>query len=133
MNDVAEHYLADKVMTASPAELTGMLYDGAAAAVRVMIRLQDDGQWAAAVAKSLKAQNIMMELRFSLDLETGGQLATDLNKLYIWVMSSLVRATTDNDVTPARDSLRVLEQLSGAWQEGCLGVLPSPPAAAVTG
>lgn len=126
MQNAADHYLADKVMTASPGELIGMLYDGAAAAVRVMIRLQESEQWASAVAKSLKAQNILMELRYSMDHDAGGRLAQDLDDIYIWTMSELVRATTQNSVLAAKDALRIIEQLSAAWHEGCLGITPVP-------
>ena len=126
MQNAADHYLADKVMTAGPATLTGMLYDGAAAAVRGMIRTQEAGQHSAAVTRSLKAQNILMELRCSLDHEAGGRLSADLERLYAWAMASLVRATSDNDVTAARDALQVLEQLASAWQEACVGAVAAP-------
>lgn len=121
----ADHYLADRVLTASPAQLTALLYDGAAAAVRGTARLQEAGDHRGALARSLKAQRILLELRGSLDHGAGGQLAGDLDRLYSWCHSELVRATNGRDSAAVKTVLTVVEELGGAWREGCLGV-PQP-------
>lgn len=122
----ADHYLADRVMTATPAQLTGMLFDALSAAVRGASRLQAEGNFPAALPRSLKAQRILHELRSTLDHEAGGQLATDLADLYAWSATMLVRGNREQDPTLTRDVLPVVEQLGQAWNQGVLGKVPAP-------
>lgn len=126
MRHLADQYLADKVATATPAQLTGMLFDAAVGALRGAIRLQESGDWMAALPRSLKAQRIVLELREALDHEAGGELAGNLWQLYTWVHGCLVRANSERDVVATRDALAVLEPLAGAWREGVLGAAPVP-------
>lgn len=122
MQHLANQYLADKVATATPAQLTGMLFDGAVGALRGAIRLQEAGDWQVALPRSLKAQRIVLELRESLDHEGGGDLAANLWQLYTWCHSCLVRANSERDVTATKDALAVLEPIAGAWREAVLGL-----------
>lgn len=126
MHSAAGQYLADKVATATPAQLTGMLYDGAVGALRGAIRLQEAGDWQGALPRSLKAQRIVLELRESLDHAAGGELAANLYRLYTWAHACLLRANSERDVAATRDALDVLEPLAAAWREGVLGVAPVP-------
>ena len=121
MSIAANPYLEEQVGTATPAQLTGMLFDGAVAALRGAVRLQEDDKWRAGVQKSLKAQRILMELRGSLDFEAGGEVAQNLDRLYDWSFVSLARATSEEDVDAVRDVMGVLEGLASAWREGVLG------------
>lgn len=124
MNSAANQYLADKVATASPAQLTGMLFDSAVAALRGAIRMQEAGEGQAAVARSIKAQRILCELRDSLDHAAGGELAANLSDLYDWAYLTLVRASAAKDVQAVKDVLGVVEPLASAWREGVLGAVP---------
>lgn len=116
----ADHYLTERVMTASPAQLTDMLFQGAATALRGAVRLQESGDFASALPRSLRAQRILVELRGALDHEQGGPLAADLDRLYAWAHSSLVRANSTRDVRGTRDALDVVEDLASGWREGCV-------------
>lgn len=124
---VADHYLTDRVLTASPAQLTGMLFEAAAAALRGAVRLQEAGDFAAALPRSLKAQRILLELRTSLDHAAGGEIAGNLDRLYTWAHGTLLRANVERDAGATRDALAVVEDLTAAWREGCLGVAPAQP------
>lgn len=126
--NAADHYLTDRVMTASPAQLTDMLFQGAVAALRGAVRMQEAGDFTGALPRSLKAQRILVELRTSLDHAAGGQLATDLDALYAWAHSNLVKANSVRDPRGTRDALGVVEDLATAWREGCVGVATPVPA-----
>ncbi len=121
---LANQYLDDKVATATPAQLTGMLYDGAVGALRQAVRLQEGGDWQGALPRVLKAQRIVMELRESLDHETGGELAANLWQLYTWCYACLLRCTSEREVDVTKEALSVLSELADAWKEGVLGVTP---------
>ncbi len=116
----ADHYLAERVLTATPAQLTGMLFDAAVAALRGAHRMQTDGDFTGALPRSLKAQRILLELRLTLNHEAGGRLATELDRLYAYAHACLLRAGSERKAKPTADALDVVEQLASAWREGVL-------------
>lgn len=126
MQHASDYYLADKVATATPAQLTGMLFDASVGALRSAVRLQESGKWQAALPKSLKAQRIILELRATLDHQAGGELAGNLHHLYTWCHSCLLRANRERDVAATQEALTVLEPLASAWREAVLGLVPQP-------
>lgn len=115
----ADHYLAERVMTASPAELTAMLYDACVGAIKSAIRLQEAGEHAAATPKLTKAQDIVLELRTTLN-PAAGELATSLDALYTYAWSQLLQAGFKRDTAAARVALEVVEPLQQAWRSSCL-------------
>ena len=115
----ADHYLAERVMTASPAELTAMLYDACVGAIKSAIRLQEAGEFAAATPKLTKAQDIVLELRTTLN-PAAGELATSLDALYTYAWSQLLQAGFKRDTAAARVALEVVEPLQQAWRASCL-------------
>ncbi len=123
---LADQYLNDKVATATPAQLTGMLFDGAVGALRGSIRAMEAEQWQPAVARSVRAQRIIFELRDSLDHEAGGEIAGNLYELYTWSYLTLSRSTQDKDVQAVKDVLGVMEPLATGWREAVLGSAPQP-------
>lgn len=121
MQNAADHYLAERVLTASPAELTAMLYDAACANVRGALTRLEAGQPAAATPKLLKAQDIVLELRTTLN-PAAGPLAGQLDALYTWTWTRLLDASTKRDAAAAHEALDVLDGLRTAWRQACLAV-----------
>jgi flagellar protein FliS len=112
----ADHYLAERVLTASPVELTAMLFDACVGSIKLAIRLQEAGEHLAALPKLTKAQDIVLELRTTLNHEAG-ELASHLDALYTFAWSRLLQAGTRRDTAAAREALDVLEPLQLAWRE----------------
>lgn len=119
MTAAADRYLADRVLTASPAELTGMLFDACVGAIKLAIRLQEAGEHLAATPKLVKAQDIVLELRTTLNPEAG-ELSTSLDALYTYAWSQLLQASLKRDTAAAREALGVVEPLQQAWRTACL-------------
>ena len=117
----ADRYLTERVMTASPAELTAMLYDAAVGALRSAVALQQAGDHLAATPKLVKAQAIVLELRTTLN-PAAGDLTTRLDALYTFAFTQLLQANTKRDVAATKAALEVLEPLQSAWREACLSV-----------
>jgi flagellar protein FliS len=115
----ADHYLAERVMTASPAELTAMLFDACVGSIKSALRLQEAGEHLAATPRLLKAQDIVLELRTTLNHEAG-ELATSLDALYTFAWTQLVQAGIKRDSQAARTALEVIEPLQLAWRTSCL-------------
>jgi flagellar protein FliS len=116
-----DRYLADKVATASPAELVGMLFDAGVQAVRQAVAANAAGSHAEAGRRLLKAQDVVMELRCSLNFDAGGELARNLDGLYAYVFRRLVEANVRRDGAAMAEALAILEPLRDAWREACLG------------
>jgi flagellar secretion chaperone FliS len=117
----ASHYRAQKVVTLTPAELIGMLYDGATAAIRTAITATAEGNVAEAHRLLIKAQDIVMELRCSLNLEEGGDLAQQLDDLYTFLYGRLVHANLRKDTRVMERCLTILQPLQEGWRQACLG------------
>lgn len=115
----ADRYLAERVMTASPAELTAMLFDACVGAVRSALRLQRAGEHLAATQRLIKAQDIVLELRTTLNPEAG-ELAVSLDALYTFAYAQLLQASLKRDPVAAQAALDVVEPLQLAWRTSCL-------------
>ena len=60
---------------------------------------------------------IISELQSTLDMERGGDIADQLDRLYTWMTSQLVDATIKQSADPIKDVRRMLEILRDAWQQ----------------
>jgi flagellar protein FliS len=65
----------------------------------------------------VRAQDIVVELRGSLNHEAGGDIATQLAALYDYCYRQLVAANVKKDPAPAREVLGILHDLGTAWQQ----------------
>lgn len=125
----AQHYMQTQVRSSSPLELVVMLYDGilrqTAAAVDAMAR-KDIRARREAISKSLA---IISELQSTLNMDQGGDIAVQLDRLYSWMTESLMQATMQQDPRPIQDVRRILETLRDGWQQAAVAK-PVPESAA---
>jgi len=114
-----QHYLAQQVETASPAQLVTMLYDGALAA---LTRARMTWDQPLEVNRELqRAQRILTELRVTLDYERGGEIAGNLGSLYVWMIDELIAANLDKDADRLDPVERTLKEIRAAWVEATHG------------
>ena len=109
-------YMGDTVATASPQQLLVMLYDRLALDLQRAEEALVAGDREISHAQLLHAQEIVIELRASLQVdvwEGGPRLAA----LYSWVLSELMKANLKGDVRRVRDCRQVVEPLRDAWRE----------------
>lgn len=110
-------YLKSAVETASPLDLVVMLYDGA---IREILRAKDSMAKRDRYRQSAqlgKAQRIVAELMCSLDLDKGGEIASNLMALYSFVHAKLVEANMEDDATALDECERVLADLRLCWTD----------------
>lgn len=117
------HYLQQSVNTASPARLVTMLYDRLLLAIDRTTNALDSVEASAAdmsVAHDelVRAQRIVHELRVSLDLEQGGEIAANLSSLYEWSHEQLVLVNTSKDPRALAGVRKVIDELRTAWRDG---------------
>ena len=113
--DAVNQYRKTAVNTASPLELVVMLYDGA-------IRFIDAGKIAMA-KKDLenqntnlqKAQKVINELITCLDMQRGGEIATNLFSIYNFVNNQLIEANINDREDLLDGAKSLLINLREAW------------------
>ncbi len=118
-SDAADRYLTERVMTASPAELTAMLYDAAVGALKSAVRLQEQNDVIAARPRIQKALDIVLELRTTLNRDAG-DLADCLDALYTYAWTQMLQGSVQGDSRKTKAALDVIEPLQQAWREACL-------------
>jgi flagellar protein FliS len=119
-------YLGDTVATASPQQLLVMLYDRLALDLERGQTALIAGDREAASEQLQHAQEIVMELQGSLQVdawEGGPRLAS----LYTWLLTELITANVKGDLRRVGDCRKIVEPLRDAWREAAAS-LPSSPA-----
>lgn len=109
-------YLEMELRTAPPELIVGRLLDRAVAMVSAAAERRELAP-AESTQAVTRAIEIVSELRSSLDLEAGGEIAGSLDGLYAFVTSRLLQGGTQGDGAALGDALRVLEHLAGTWAE----------------
>jgi flagellar protein FliS len=118
-------YARDSVTTASPARLLVMLYDRLVRDLVTAERaLVEPGGAPAGDARDalLHAQEIVLELRASLDLDAWDG-AAGLADLYAFLHGELVAANVDRDVTRITPCRQIAEELRDAWRQAALATV----------
>jgi len=110
-------YLAERVLTASPMELVGLLYDGACGAVDLAITMLRANDILARGRAITKAMAIVDELRATLRGGAYPEYASTMMRLYSYVQDRLLQAHTHKSEQALLEASRVLKQLSANWAE----------------
>lgn len=107
--------------TASPGQLVLMLYEGA---IRFLERaqtgftLEDPVESNTTVSNNiLRAQEIIRELDFSLNLDAGGELAVKLRGLYDYFDRRLMESNLRKESAGLQEVIHRLAVLRDAWAE----------------
>lgn len=117
-NAAADRYLSERVLTASPAELTAMLFDACVGALKLAARLQEAGDHQRAGQRLVKAQDIVLELRSTLN-PAAGELSVQLDALYTYAYGLLITANVQRDRAATLAAVDVVEPLQTAWRASC--------------
>ncbi len=67
--------------------------------------------------KTVTISKICVVLQNSLDLERGGEVASNLNHLYQHIRFSVARVTDDNDFSYLQSAQKVTAQLTEGWSK----------------
>ncbi len=118
-------YLAESVLSASPARLLTMLYDRLLLDLGRAETAQENADWGAASEQLLHAQAIVTELTSSLNVEVWDG-ADALLGLYNYVSTALMNANIRHDPALTREAITLLEPLRQTWHEAA-AVTVAPP------
>ena len=87
-------YFRTQVQSSTPLERVVMLYDGALRALDTARESMTKHDLLARRAAISRVIGIVTELQNTLDLERGGQIAADLDRLYDYVLAKIIEAQT---------------------------------------
>jgi flagellar protein FliS len=119
MSNPRAAYLGASVSTASPARLLVMLCERLVLDVTRGRNAQAEGDHGEAHRQLLHAQEIVLELRMSLDVKVwdGGPA---LASIYDFLHSELVRANMSKDLHRTEGCLKLVTDLCATWREAAL-------------
>ena len=112
----AQKYRVTQVQASSPLERIVLLYEGA---IRFMDAAKDaiDRRDIRARRDALsRAIAIVGELRSTLDMERGGDIAAALDRLYAFVTTRLLDAARQQRTQPIDECLAVFDSLHEGWR-----------------
>jgi flagellar protein FliS len=115
MNQYKTVDLRSAVASASPHQLIAMLYDGALTALAnakgCIIRKDIEGR-----AKALnKANSIVLGLKDFLDIEKGGEIAENLDRLYDYITRGIIEANRTQSAEKTQELISLLLELKKGW------------------
>lgn len=108
-------YANNKIMTASPQELTLMLYDGAIKFCNIAIAAVDSKDVPKAHANIVKVERIIDYLRQTLDMRY--PVAQDFENIYVYLSQRLVEANIRKDKTILEEINTHLHSVRDTWKE----------------
>lgn len=117
MKQYQNMYVENQVMTANPAKLIAMLYDGAVDFIEKAKESINNNDYIKANENIKKAQDIIMELNLSLDVERGGEIAKNLRSLYNYFYRRLLEANVKKDTEILDEVKDFIKELSDVWKE----------------
>ena len=108
-------YQRNKIMMASPAELTLMLYEGAIKFINVAIMGIEKNDIQKAHNNIMKAQRIIEEFRATLNFKY--PVAKDFDNVYEYVHRRLIEANIAKDKDILEECLEHMRTMRDAWKE----------------
>lgn len=115
MPNAYNQYTNNKVMTASPAELTLMLYEGAIKFCNVAEAAINENNVEKAHANIIKAQRIIDYLRQTLDMKYA--VAQDFENIYAYISQRLIEANIRKDKDILEEINGHLHSVRDTWKE----------------
>lgn len=108
-------YKQNAVLTATPEELTLMLYDGAIKFMNIGKYSIENKELERAHSSLIRAQDIILELNYSLDMNY--EISKGLRDLYDFVISKLVDANINKDSKSVDEALTIVNDMRETWKE----------------
>jgi flagellar protein FliS len=103
------------VAAADPHRLIVMLMDGALERIQTARGCITRGEATEKARLLNRAVSIVGELRGSLDMTNGGQIAVNLSELYDYMARRLLKATSENRIELLDEVSGLLNEIRSAW------------------
>lgn len=108
-------YQNSKVLTASPAELTLMLYDGIIKFINIAITAIEEKDISKANTNIIKAERIVDHL--SATLNDKYPVSKDFRNIYDCIMQALIQGNIHKDVEELKRALEYSRMIRDTWKD----------------
>ncbi len=115
MNNPYQSYKQNSVNTASPGELTLMLYNGCLKFITLAKKAINDGNVEAKNTNLIKAQNIIHEFMVTLNMDY--KVSNELMVMYDYLHRRLVEANVKSDLAILEEVEGFVTELRDTWKE----------------
>ncbi len=119
MNPYVKQYQKNQIETASPEKILIMLYDGAIQYLNIAKATINEPRSSENIQKIhnniVGAQKIITEFMNTLDMDIGGEIASNLMELYNYLYNRLVEANVKKDIAMIDEVLNHLKGLKETW------------------
>ncbi len=129
--NASEHYEQNAVTTQQRGKLIVMLYEGAIRFLNIAREKLQEGDYALKGVYIGKAQDIVLELNNSLNMDAAPEMANDLRALYNFIYRTLNEANIERSDTKISQCVDILSELHGAWEQVVEKVGAGAPAAGI--
>lgn len=113
--NAAAVYKDNRILTASPAELTLMLYEGAIKFCNIAIMAIEKNDIEKANLNIIKAEKIIIELRATLDFKY--PVASQFEIVYDYIYRRLIEGNIKKDSEIIEDALDYIRQMRDTWKD----------------
>ncbi|NLW23548.1 MAG: flagellar export chaperone FliS [Tissierellia bacterium] len=108
-------YKQNAVFTATPEELTLMLFEGAIKFMNIAKYSIEKRDIEKAHEALIRAQDIVIELSSTLNMEY--EISNNLKRLYDFVLNNLIEANINKEVKPIEEGIEIFTELRDTWKE----------------
>ena len=108
-------YQQNSIQTATPGELTLMLYDGCIKFIKLAKRDIENNNIEGKNTNIQKAQNIIQELMLTLNQDM--EISKQLMPLYDYLHHQLLQANINNDIEILDEVEGFVDEFRGTWRE----------------
>lgn len=115
MKAAYQKYKNTSIQSASKEKILLMLYEGAIRFMKLALVAIDNKDIAGRGMNIGRAYDIVAELNNTLNFEVGGELATNLEQLYMFITSQLTKANISADRKALEEALSIMETLHSGW------------------
>ena len=114
-HNAASAYQNSAIQTASPAELTMMLYEGAIKFCNIALMALEKKDYNKVNENLKKAQRIITEFRVTLDHKY--PVWEDFDRVYDYIYRRLVEGNISKDKEIIEDALKYIREMRDTWKE----------------
>lgn len=115
MNNPYAKYKEQSVTTATPEELTLMLYNGCIKFINLAEVYIEEKDYEKSNLNIQKAQDIIQELNITLNMDY--EISQNLRQLYTFVNEKLLDANIKKDKQALFDAKEIVSELRDTWKE----------------
>lgn len=126
----AQEYLEKQILNASPAERVVLCYDGAIKFLMAARRAIEEGKIQDRFNYNKKAGDLIAYLMDTLNMEEGGEIAINLQRIYMYMLRRLMDVDLKNSLEAIDDVVAQLRTLRASWEKISKGDVPQQGKAA---